>query len=373
MATFAIETVIVVPDNNSLPSSGTTSDLTAGQFGIFLPDYTPATAVTAASAKYLYLAQGRGVYAPGEGTKRSDKIYAKNIIEWYKMTGQPTASLQMTRISDLTAKCDEDITITFRLHSMYIDTAYFNGLTQSVMATTPCCDCGADPCDTLGASDIQDVMTELATKINEHPLLSKYLVANITGSGASTTIVVGALALDAYGNACDLTSYPYQFDRIRFNTFVHNGPTVTTDYEVADACNTVATVTVLQRSSYPRFTPDEVAQIEKDFWSYQSEYKHIFSSPLYNGEFHSFVDDTVANYDKYYLKFKHEEDAGFAFKQQLDEAIQLYIPTGDTAATEAILVAAFGTPVNESPATSTTTTSTTTTTTSTTTTTTLIP
>ena len=107
MATFAIETVIVVPDNNSLPSSGTTSDLTAGQFGIFLPDYTPATAVTAASAKYLYLAQGRGVYAPGEGTKRSDKIYAKNIIEWYVIVNGdvPTTSAVQHPESKVAVKC----------------------------------------------------------------------------------------------------------------------------------------------------------------------------------------------------------------------------------------------------------------------------
>ncbi len=348
MATFAIETDFIIPTGNTLPTSGaeTTSDLTPGQFGIYLPNYVPATAITAATAKYLYLAQGRPIYAPGEGTKRSDRIYAKNVISWYKMAGQSTTTPQITTFSDLNnATCNETIHVTLRLDSFYIRTAYFNGLTRSVMTTTPCCACNSNPCDTLEADDIEDVMEDLADKINADEILNKFVTATNGGSGATRTLIITAKALDAYGNACDLTAFPFMWDRLSFWTYIHRGPDQTNDYEVIDRCDELGTITVTQRASLPVLSAAEVAQVEKDNFSYQAVYKHIFSSPLYNGEFASLVEAGVT-YALYYLKFKHEDDWGFGAKEQLDEAVALYIPTGGTATIEAILTAAYGAPVD---------------------------
>lgn len=348
MATFAIETDFVIPSGNTLPTntSTTTSDLAAGQFGVYLPNYVPATAITAASAKYVYLAQGRPIYAPGEGTKRSDKIYAKNLISWFKMAGQSTNTPQITTFSDLaTAKCNDDIHVTLRLDSYYIRTAYFNGLTRSVMTTMPCCDCGGSPCDTVADADVQAAMEDLADKINADTILNKFVTASNTGSGASTALVITAKALDQFGNACDLTAFPFMWDRLSFWTFVHKGPDQTSDYEVVDRCDDLGTITVTQRASLPVLSSDEVTQIEKDNFSYQAVYKHIFSSPLYNGEYASLV-AAGTTYDLYYLKFKHEDDFGFSFKEQIDESVALYVPHGQTAGLEAILVAAFGSPVD---------------------------
>ena len=59
MADFSLTTLFVVPVGNTLPSSGSTQDLTAGQVGIFTSDYTVATAGNIASYPYFYIAQGR--------------------------------------------------------------------------------------------------------------------------------------------------------------------------------------------------------------------------------------------------------------------------------------------------------------------------
>lgn len=371
--TFSLTTLYVVPTGNTLPTTGTTSDLTPKQFGIFLPNYVPATTGTIASAKYFYLDQGRTIYAKGEGTKRSDRIYPSKIIEWYKASGQQTSSLQITQVSNLVAGCNEDVSVTLRLHSFYIDTVYHNGLTHSVMVTTPCCNCGSNPCDTLSANDINTTMLALASEINADTILNKFVVAGTTGSGATTDLVISGIPLDAYGLPCDLTAFPYQFDRMYFWTFVRTGPELTTDYEVYDACNPVATVTVLQRSSYPKFVAAEVQQSEKDFYPYQAEFKAIFKDPGFNGEFDSYVDAPV--YDFYYLKFHEPVNPDWGNQEPQDEAVMIYVPQGDSSEAPilAVLVAALGNPVDTTGTEPTTTTTTSTTTTSTTTTTTLMP
>ena len=365
--TFSLTTLFVIPTGNTLPTTGSTNNLTPGQFGIYLPDYTPATVGTIGSAKYFYCAQGRLQYAPEEGTKRSDAIYPSKMIEWYMEAGQATSSVQISQISNLVIGCNEDVTVTLRLHSMYIDTAYANGLTRSVMVTSPCCNCGSNPCDTLSADDIQLVMEQLAAKINADQLLSQFVSANITGSGASTNIVISGLPLNQYGLPCDLTAFPYQFDRMYFWTFVHSGPELTTDYEIDDACNPVATITTLQRANYPKLVAAEITQLEKDYFSYQAEYKGIFKDPGFNGEWQEYVDAAV--YDFYYLKFKEPQtSAGWANTEPQDEAVMLYFPQGEAASTVAILTAALGAPNNATATEPTTTTSTTTTSTTTTTT-----
>ena len=167
MADQALTTLFVVPTANSLPTNGSTNNLTSGQFGIFMPDNSPATAGTVGNAKYIYLAQGRNIYTPVEGSLKSDWIYPENIIKWYKITGSLTANNQVTEITSLNVGCNTNVSITLRLDSYYIRLAYKNGLTRSVMVTTPCCDCGENPCDSLSGSDIQSTMSALAQAIND--------------------------------------------------------------------------------------------------------------------------------------------------------------------------------------------------------------
>lgn len=372
MAEQVLTTLFVVPTANTLPTTGTDAALTSGQFGIFLPDYTPATTGNVGSAKYIYMAQGRNIYAPGETVKKSDAIYGSQVIKWYKVIGALGANNQITEISAFNFGCNENVSITLRLDSYYIRTIYQNGLTRSVMVTTPCCNCGSNPCDTLGASDYQATVQALAQSINSDSILSQYVTAGTNGTGLSTTLWIQGLPINVYGQgtSTDLTNFPYQYDRAYFWTFVYTGPELTNDYQVIDACNIAGTVTIVQHASFaPVGAPAEVAQMEKWYYYDQMVMKPIFANVNFNGEFQSYVDSASA-YDLYYLNFFHPTNSGLKLGYQpQDEWVIIALPQGssDEAGMLAILTAFLGTPVNATatPSTSTslTTSSTTTTTT----------
>jgi len=129
MADFSLTTLFVVPVGNTLPSSGSTQNLTAGQVGIFLNDYSVATASNIDDAPYFYVAQGR-VNTYLQGSKRSDKIAGcvtgsackSNVTEWYKSAGCATAVNQVTDVVDFTVKPGEIVTLTLRGFSSYLET-----------------------------------------------------------------------------------------------------------------------------------------------------------------------------------------------------------------------------------------------------------
>src|SRR5688572_4613348 len=122
---FSLRTLFVVPVGNTLPTTGSTEDLTAGQTGFYDENYDVTDGT--GSPEYIFVAQGRtNKYL--EASKKSDKIKLSKVKVWYKVDGQATAAVQITDISDIVAKCGEDITFTFRMHSSYIDTTSYNGL-----------------------------------------------------------------------------------------------------------------------------------------------------------------------------------------------------------------------------------------------------
>ena len=118
MADFSLTTVFVVPVGNTLPSSGSTQDLTPGQFGIFRSDYSVATAGNIAAKPYFYVAQDRtNTYL--QGSKRSDKIAGctengckTNVTEFYKVSGCSTPANQVTDVSGFNVKCGDVVTLT---------------------------------------------------------------------------------------------------------------------------------------------------------------------------------------------------------------------------------------------------------------------
>ena len=366
MSDFSLTSIFVGPStgaSTALPTTGTTADLLPAQIGVFLPNNTPASVATVGNAKYIYLAQGRNIYSANEGTRKSDQIYASNVIEWYKVTGSTTASTQITEVTGLELNCQQDFSVTFRLDSFYIRAAYRNSLTRTVMVTTPCCSCGNNPCDELTAVEYATVLQSLAYAINADSILGQFLTAyigNPDGSGNAQSLYIVGKTLQEYGQgtSVDLTNFPYQFDRMFFWTYLMEGPDLTTDYEVQNSCNNVGTVNILQRASYPQATPAEVQQLEKDFWSYQSEYKHIFSNVNYNGEFQSYVDQTTTAYNLYYIRFFEPQvtgrDIGVTRK---DETVCLAVTNGGSVESDIIpiLTAFLGSPDNQTSTSSTTT------------------
>ena len=332
MADFSLTTLFVIPvSQTALPSAGSTQDLTAGQFGIFKNDYTLATAQNIAAAPYFYIAQGReNTYLLG--SKRSDKIKGcsssypckGNVTEWYKVAGCPTPVNQITDIDGWSLKCGDVLTLTIRAFSNYLNTLYFNGLTRSVTVNAPCCECGEDPCDTVDVDTMIDLIMEKLTGYNvtsgvidwtspidtvtkginpDNFSLNTFFTFSKIGSGSTAKLRIEGKALTAYGQPCDVAAFPFEYDRMWFRTFAYSGPATTADFIVNDACETVATSTVVQNSTYATGTSAEIAQLEKNYYSYQAGIlKHLYRTAGYNQNFESYVSDGT-NYDTFYIKF----------------------------------------------------------------------
>lgn len=379
MADFSLTTLFVVPVGNTLPSSGSTQDLTAGQVGIFTNNYAVATVGNIAAAPYFYIAQGR-VNTYLQGTKRSDKIAASKVSEWYKVTGNPVAANQVTEVGNFTVKPGEVITLTLRAFSSYIDTLYFNGFTRSVTVNAPCLDCGGDPCTDV---DVPTLIDELILKLRakapgnnpDNISFDTFYSFQRVGNDANAKLVITGKPLTKYGQPCDVAAFPWEYDRMYFRTFIFAGPATTADFIVADPCNQVADAVVTQRSSYVSGTSGEIAQLEKNFYSYQAGYlKHLYRMVGYNENFESWVSDGTT-YDTLYIKFNEYDKSAYVWGDYIHEDSQVIIasPTALTQGILDVLEAALGTVVDESGAITSTTSTTTTIWPSTSTTTTLIP
>ena len=356
MADFSLTTLFVVPVGNTLPSSGSTQDLTAGQVGIFTSDYTVATAGNIASYPYFYIAQGR-VNTYLQGSKRSDKISGcptgssckTNVTEWYKSLGCATPVNQVTDVVDFTVKCGEIVTLTLRGFSSYLNTLYFNGFTRSVTVNAPCCDCGGDPCTD---TDVPALIDSLILKLESHApgdnpdniYLSQFYQFQRLGDDQSAFLRITGKPLTAYGQPCDIAAFPFEYDRFYFRTFIFSGPATTADFIVDDPCNKVAQPVIIQRSNYAVGTSAEVQQLEKNFYSYQAGYlKHLYRMNGYNENFESWVTDGTI-YDLYYIKFNEYDRSAYQWGDYImeDSMAIIAVPESETSAIEAILVAGLG-------------------------------
>jgi hypothetical protein len=379
MADFSLTTLFVVPVGNTIPSSGSTQNLTAGQVGIYLNTYAVANAGNIAAAPYFYVAQGRtNTYL--QGTKRSDKISSARVTEWYKVTGNPVAANQVTQVSNFTVKPGEVITLTLRAHSSYIDTLYFNGFTRSVTVNAPCLECGEDPCTDVNVPAlIDELILKLEAKAPgnnpDNISFSTFYQFQRIGNDQNAKLVISGKPLTKYGQPCDVAAFPWEYDRMWFRTFIFSGPATTADFIVADPCNNVADVVITQRSSYVSGTSAEIQQLEKNFYSYQAGYlKHLYRMVGYNENFESWVSDGTT-YDTLYIKFNEYDRSAYVWGDYIkeDSTVILAIPQADTQDFLDILEPALGLVTDDSGPITSTTSTTTTVWPSTSTTTTLIP
>jgi hypothetical protein len=359
MADFSLTTLFVVPvGQTTFPSSGSTQNLTAGQVGIFSNGYAGTN--TPGNFPYFYIAQGRtNTYL--QGSKRSDKISGvdntggkPNVTEWYKVTGCPTAATQVTDVDGWNVKCGDVVTLTLRAHSSYLDTLYFNGFTRSVTVQAPCCDCGADPCDTVDVPALIDAfiakLEQQGPGINPDNIhLTQFYQFQRVGDDASAVLRISGKALTKYGQPCDVAAFPYEYDRMYFRTFVYSGPATTADFIVADNCNIVATATITQRASYPTGTSDEIKQLEKNYYSYQAGYlKHLYRMVGYNANFESWVSDGTT-YNTFYIKFNEFDKSAYSWGDYIkeDSMVIIAVPQAASAALENILENALGDVAND--------------------------
>jgi len=356
MADFSLTSVFVVPVGNTLPSSGSTQDLTAGQVGFFRSDYSVATSGNITGKPYFYVTQGRtNNYL--QGSKRSDKISSTgtNVVRYEQFTGCSTPVNQVMDISGFNAKCGDILTLTIRAFSSYIQTLYFNGLTRSVTVQAPCCSCGADPC---AAADVPTLIDKFIAKLSQggpginpdNLILSNFFQFQRLGNDANAILRITGKPLTKYGQPCDVAAFPFEFDRLWFRTFVYSGPATTADFIVADACNIVATSTVSQRADFAKGSSDEVAQLEKDYYSYQAAYlKHLNRMVGYNENFESWV-TSGTTYDLLFIQFR-DYDSAINYKWgdyiELDSTVIIASPQSLTSGITTVLNAALGTPIND--------------------------
>ena len=364
MADFSLTTLFVVPVGNTLPSSGSTQNLTAGQVGFFRNDYTVATAANIAAAPYFYVAQGRtNTYL--QGSKRSDKIKGcpsgsgctSNVTEWYKSAGCPTPVNQVTDVVDFNVKPGDVVTLTLRGFSSYLETLYFNGFTRSVTVNAPCLECGGDPCAEVDVPALIDdiiyhLLLDAPGNNPDNITLSQFYQFQRLGNNQNAFLRITGKPLTKYGQPCDIAAFPFEYDRMWFRTFVYAGPATTADFIVADACNYVATPVVQQRASYATGTSAEIAQLEKNFYSYQAGYlKHLYRMNGYNENFESWVSDG-AIYNTFYIKFNEYNKSEYQWGDYImeDSTVILAVPQGGNDLTdefEAILVAGLGAVVDQ--------------------------
>ena len=354
MSEYSLTTVFVLPVGNALPASGSTQNLTAGKFGVFKDDArTIATNANIAAANYIQFFQGHDATIGAViGSKPSDKIKVTKVKNFYKVTGTNTANVQITTLSNFTAECGEDLTLTLRAHSSYIDMLAYNGLTRSVTIKTPCCACGVSPCTVVDNEAVVNLfMAKLAQASiqvgTESFNIGTFFTFTKTGATTTAALVITGNALTQYGQPCDVSANPYQYDRMWFHTFVTEGPATTADFSVYDACDTTALITVTQRSSFPRLTSKEVKQMEFNYFSYQSPFKHLFTINGYNQYFESFVTDGTV-YDQYVIQFDEVfQENSWTANQRQDEKVIIYIPQGEGATIETMLTTYLGAPVVE--------------------------
>jgi hypothetical protein len=160
-----------------------------------------------------------------------------------------------------------------------------------------------------------------------------------------------------------------------FRTFVYSGPATTADFIVFDNCNIVAEAVITQRSSYVTGTSDEIAQLEKNFYSYQAGYlKHLYRMVGYNENFESWV-TSGTTYNTFYIKFNEYDRSATTWGDYIyeDSTVIIAAPQSLSSAIQTVLVAALGAVSDESGPITSTTSTTTTVWPSTSTTTTLIP
>lgn len=352
---FSLTSLFVVPVGNTFPTTGSTQDLVAGQVGIYLNDYTVATAGNIAAAPYFYIAQGRAERYT-MASKRSDKIATTKIVDWYKVTGEPDVQNEIWDVSTFTIKCGEQVTLSIRAHSSYIDTGFFNGLTKSITVQAPCCDCGDSPCDNVDECALIDqfidklnaTVVPSGVKDGTRLSLTKFFQFDKVVNGNACKLRITGKPLDKYGNPCDVAAFPWEYDRLWFRVFVFKGPDTTQDFIVYDNCNTAATTTLVQRSTYISGSSDEIKQLEKDYFSYQTIHKHLFRLAGYNQTFESYVTDGTT-YDLYVIKAREfDQQNTWGEFVPLDFTVLLAIPASAQATMKTVLSTKLGAPKDNS-------------------------
>lgn len=344
---FSLTTLFVVPSDNVFPADVPTEQLAPKQFGVYGASYQTSIG----NDPYFYLVQGRKENVPHTGSKRSAKIGRNKILSYYKVPAEQQTRNQHTAVSDFNIKCGQEVVVTVRAHSNYIDIGFANGYTQSVVVPAPCCGCGSDPCTSIDPVDIDKMLDDIVGKFGvAGPFMggvfSEYITVTREGTGADARLIFEGKPLTPEGRLANISANPWEYDRLWFKVFVTKAPDTTQDFIVEDRCDQLATIETLDQYGYVRGSADEILHLEKYFYSYQSPIlKTLHHNPDWNGAYESYVEQGLF-YNLYYIKFLEYEVTGtWDNTIPIDQTVIVAVPVTRSAEFEARL-AFLGQPVN---------------------------
>lgn len=339
---FSLSRVFVVPSTNTLPSSGKTSDLSANQFGVFLPSMAPATDSNSSSVDYLFLAQQRPDSSLNLPTIKSDKIYPGKVIEKY-ITEYTAGQVKIGKITDFDVSCGETMSVSIRAYEEDVLMSYSDGYTKTFTEVAPCCDCDSDVCASVSGPELQAMVESVIAKINADTVLKTLMTASLDGSGASSGIILTGKAQTEQASA-DLTVNHYRSNAVDFRAWAYRGAPTTQDAIDFDGCESIGTYTVTQELKYAKGIAAQVALSEYKHFAYTvPNFKERFSDVNYNGIFHSNV-VTGTNYDMIVMKVHNPESINtWSQAVNQDFTVIIWSPTTKTSDIVDILEAKYGT------------------------------
>jgi hypothetical protein len=162
----------------------------------------------------------------------------------------------------------------------------------------------------------------------------------LTGADCVAGVKIEGRTLDKYGNPCNPLSWPYEYDKLTFEVFAYKGAPTSQDFLTYDRCDNIP-ITTTQKSTFPKGLGDEIYELEKQYYSYQTTMKHIFWNTDYNGAFVRYSDPNTV-YDTYVLKFKSPDLNTWSETSRQDESVIIAVPTGTGQAIEQFLIGYFG-------------------------------
>lgn len=325
---FSLTTVFVNPVGGTLATAGATSALTPGKIGLFKKTYA-APAVAGTDTRFV-IAQGRNVDEVPQTTKKSDVIDLSRIIRYKQFAPVTTAVTKVVEVKGFTAKCGEQVTITLRGFSKYLNVSYVNGYTKSFTLNTPCCECGEDPCTVVDAEALVDQFVALINASD----YGAYVTASKAADGDSFKLVLTANAITQDTPGVMLDNFIYNgYDYLEFYAYAYKGVDTSVEDVVANRCDVFATVTTTRRPTQTRGSSAEVSLIEQRHYAYQSgKMKDLNCNPDMNPLFTSNVAPNTW-YSEFLIKFRPlEGNQTWNMSQEIDQTVRIFVAQAQAAA-----------------------------------------
>lgn len=338
---FSLTRYFVVPSDNTIPAAGTTATLAHNELGVFLPNNTPATATTAGTAKYVYVARGQRENPLNKKALRSGYINTDLLINAYVVKGTETVTQQEATITLSASTCGEQVALHIRTRSFYTGFTQGSplGLERTFVAATPCCGCDGDPCEELTAEELEAIVEDLF----DRAVADKQLAEVLEFERAGAVITIKGKPQE-YVDSTNVFNQNYVYSAVTFEAFIYEGAATTQDM-VVDGCEQIGAYEKTQDIKFPFGLPSQIRDVEVRYQSYdRPNFKYLSSAnPDGNRAFTSLVEDGIV-YDEIHLQLRDGlTPINWSATVTEDIRIVIAVPNTLTAAWLTILEGAVGT------------------------------